>query len=410
MGGLEMPWVRSTRPWVRGLLVVVLLVGVAAGNALYTRGVQPHFDFVAFWSAGRALARGLCPYDADVMAALQSPAGYTRDFWSPFYYPIWTGLLFVPLGLLPLRWAAVVWLTLGQGMFLAALWCIAAGMRWRPALPVLGLTVLSGLVFHPTLVALLNGQLAIPMLFLLSAVYYMIQGGGGDAAWWGTGVLLALTLVKPQLALTTAPALLVWLAIRRRWRGIVGFALAAAVMAGASELVAPGWMHAWARDRVAQAVSGCAVPSVWGVACDLAPRQWVVVGAAACVVLLACLAALWRRHSQSEQIGFALAMTVIVGQLVSPFLWVYDQTMLLFAFVVGMACAQSRPMRRAWRAILCVWAIVLPWLLYVWANFRGRATGNALVPAALAGVLLGLSWSSGGLSKRERQPVGVQQE
>lgn len=405
-----MSWVRRYRSWASALLAAVLLTGMAAGNALYTQRVTPHFDFVAFWSAGRALAQGLSPYDADVMVALQSPVGHTRSFYSPFYYPLWTGVLFVPFGLLPLAWAAAAWLTLNQVMFLAALWSTAVGMRWQPSLPVLGLTVLAGLVFHPTLVALLNGQLAILTLFLLSTAYALIQGKGGDGSGLVAGALLALMMVKPQLALTTAPALLALMVVRRRWAGIAGFSLLVVGMVGASEFASPGWMSAWARERVRQAASGCAVPSVWGIACDLVPGRWVMVAALTCVALLVWLVVLWWRHHQSGQPGPLLAMTVIVGQLVSPFLWVYDQTVLLFAFVVGMACAQWRPRSAVWRAILCGWAIVLPFLLYGWANARSLATGNVLLPLTLAGVLLGLSWGSLFPPKRERQAARMEQE
>jgi hypothetical protein len=380
------------RHWVGLSLAAVLLIGVAGANVLYFRRVQVHFDFVALWSAGRALAQGLSPYNADAMAALQSPAGHHRDFFSPFYYPLWTGLLFVPLGLLPLSGAAAIWQTLNQMMFLAALGSIAAGMNWRPSLPILGLMALSSLAFHPALVTFLNGQLSILMLFLLAVIYGLMSMKGGNAIWMAVGALLALMMVKPQLALTTMPAFLALLVLRRRWMAIMGFALFAVIMAGASELLVPGWFGDWARDRAQQVVASRAAPSVWGIAHDVLPRSWVPLGGTASIFSLVWLATLWWRHRQSDQIGFLLAMTVIVGQFVTPFLWVYDQTVLLFPFVVGMACVQARPRRMIWTAVFCWWAMVLPYLLYAWANLRDRATGNVLLPVALAGILLSLSW------------------
>jgi hypothetical protein len=369
-----------------------LLVAASAGNALYLQHAKAHFDFVALWSAGRALAQGLSPYDADATAAIQSPAGYSRDFYSPFYYPLWTALLFVPLGLLPLPWAATAWLTANQVMLLAALWSIARGMGWQPSLPLLGLTTLCCVVFHPLLVTFLDGQLAILVLLLLSVVYNLLHMEDRIATGLAAGALLALTMVKPQLALTIIPALLASLAVRRRWAGIAGFALLVAAMVGASRLLIPGWFGDWTRDRAHHVRSSRAVPSLWGVAYDLLPRYGLALAGMACVALLAWLVTLWWRHRQDDQAGLVLAITVIVGQLVSPYLWVYDQALLLFAFIVGMACLQARPGRTIWRAILCGWAVALPYLLYVWANLRGRATGNALLPLALAGVLLSMSW------------------
>jgi len=383
---------RRDRRWVGVWLVALLIVGVAAANGVYHQRVVPHFDFVAFWSAGRAVARGRSPYDAKVMADLQAPAGYSGDFYSPFYYPLWTGLFFVPLGLLSLRWAAAAWLTLNQVMLLAALGLVALGTRWRLGPLALGLLTVTSLVFHPTLVAFLDGQLSILMLFLLSATYYLLEVDAGNAVRLAPGGLLALTAVKPQLAFVTVPVLLAYLAFRRRWRGVAGFVVVFVTMAAASWLVAPGWVGDWLGERRQQMAVSRIVPSVWGLAHDVSPDFGPTLAGIVCAALLIWLGVLWWRERHADHLALLLALTVVVGQLVAPFLWVYDQTLLLFPFLVGMAHVARRQGRVAWWSALCLWAVVLPYILYALANFRNRATANALLPLILLGILTGSSW------------------
>ena len=365
------------------VLVPALLLGLVVANRLYFVRAEPHFDFVAFWSAGRAVGRGLNPYDRQVLVEMQKPVGYRPGFCSLFYYPLWTGAFFAPLGLLPFRWAAAVWQTLNQVMLLAAIGLAFAGLDWRPSPRQLLLIIALCLLYHPTMVAFLDGQISILILLILTASFYLLQPQGNRVAEAAAGGLLALTLLKPQLVFLVLPVILIHLLLRRRWAGVLGFAGTFAVMLNVTWLLSPGWIGSWLSDRGEQMVSSQLVPSVWGVAHDLWPSGWLFLGGAACIVLLAWLGTVWRRCHRSHSLGGLITMAIVVGQLVAPFMWVYDQVLLLLPLMAAFAWSEAHPRQGVWWTVLGLWAVGLPGALYVLANVRGRATANALLPFVL---------------------------
>jgi hypothetical protein len=328
------------------------------------------------------------------MAELQAPAGYDASFYSPFYYPAWTAMFFAPLGYLPLRWAAAVWQTLNQALLLVALRLVALGMRWRPSSAALGLTLTSGLLFHPALVAFLNGQLSILILALLSGAYCLLQLTRESRSALAAGVLLAAMAIKPQLAAVPVAVLFVYVMIDHRWMVGLGLVATLTCMLVASLLLVPGWVGVWLADREGQWGSSRWVPTVWGLAHDVSPDLWLWLGGLASAVLLGGMVAMWWRHRRSGELGPLLAITVAVGLLVLPFTWVYDQALLLLAFVVAMGKAVARRNRVLWWAVLCGWGVVLPYALYALSNVRGRETANAFLPISMLCIVIGLSWEA----------------
>jgi hypothetical protein len=370
------------------LLLVLACVATFVANILYFAQRMPHFDFVAFWSAGRAVARGLSPYDAQAMAMLQSPAGYDETFFSPYYYPLWTALVFIPFGVLPLNVAAALWQTLNQMALLGSVVAVLVAMDWRPGAMPFAALVCSWVVFHPTLVAFLNSQLSIMILALVCGVLLLLTREQAGVA----GCLLALTLIKPQLGIVILPALLGTMVLRRQWVGLLTFSATLVLMVGVSQVVEPGWISDWLNSRAEQVVVGRIVPSLWGLAYDLVPDAWLWVGGAASGLLLLGFIWAWWRCRTVECLPTMLALAVVVGQAVAPFLWTYDQVLLLLPYTVALAASGERRQRIIWRAALGLWAVVLPWILYAVTNVRQRTTVNALLPLALLAILVALEW------------------
>lgn len=373
-------------------LLVLACVATFVANTLYFEQRVPHFDFVAFWSAGRAVARGLSPYDAQVMAVLQSPAGYDESFFSPYYYPLWTALVFVPLGVLPLRIAAALWQTLNQMALLGSMMALLVVMDWRLGAMSFAALVCSWVVFHPTLVAFLNGQLSIMILALVSGVLFLLTRERAGIA----GCLLALTLIKPQLGIVILPALLGTMVFRRQWIGLLAFCVTLGLMAGLAQVVEPEWISGWLASRAEQVVVGRIVPSLWGLAYDLALGAWLWVGGAASGLLLLGFVWAWWHCRAVEGLPTMLALAVVVGQAIVPFLWTYDQVLLLLPYTMALASSGERRQRIAWQVALGLWAVVLPWILYAVANIRQRVTANALLPLALLVLLVVLKWRTMG--------------
>src|SRR5262249_42285096 len=118
-GGKPMPE-RPRLFWVRPWGKVAALTGLAALLVVLGRAVLPWDamfpDFICYWTAGKLLASGQSPYDADLQTRTQREYGWdkettgrgTYDF-LPFYYPPWFGLLWVPAVPLGFQAAKVAW-------------------------------------------------------------------------------------------------------------------------------------------------------------------------------------------------------------------------------------------------------------------------------------------------------------
>lgn len=202
--------------WV---LVLAIIAIFAAGSALivFLNVIHPpEWDFLTFWLDGHVAIRGLNFYEPANYQAVPLPitpsGAFTPEILDVgFRYPPPTMLLFMPLGLLDIRTAIVVWYA-AHGVVLA--WCVV--LLWKTFLGKNGLT---GLVFAIALVAVVAGTfstfqyaqtnfLALLMLLLFWRDREKLRGG----AWLTIGAF-----VKPFLLL-----LLMIPMIRKKWRVLLG--------------------------------------------------------------------------------------------------------------------------------------------------------------------------------------------
>src|SRR5262245_37521222 len=92
--------------WSAGLAGVTVLLVLVGRTTLVSELLCP--DCIEFWAAGKLLASGQSPYDAELQARVQQEQGWDLGkrglgFYPflPFYYPPWLAFLcalFVPLG------------------------------------------------------------------------------------------------------------------------------------------------------------------------------------------------------------------------------------------------------------------------------------------------------------------------
>jgi hypothetical protein len=231
----------TARGWLEPLAAVtaasVLIVALAVA-ALPWRELFP--DVICYWAAGQLLASGQSPYDVGQQTAVQHAYGWQRETsgfglydFLPYYYPPWFGMLWVPLLPLGLQGAKLAWLfvnvemTLGAGYLLHP--AVPRAPRWVPV-------VLAGLAFF-SLACIVLGQTAILILFLAALSWRLLEGGRDAAA----GAAMAFLTIKPQLTAVLLLALLLRLAVERRWRVVSSFFLTLGLLALGSTLVLPSW-------------------------------------------------------------------------------------------------------------------------------------------------------------------------
>lgn len=233
----------------------------------------------------------------------------------PFLAPAWVALLAVPFDLLGPNLGGRAWVVFG-------LLCLAAGLYLvnRPRPPS---DLLPAFASVPTALLMLNAQ--VDGLVVLGL-------GAGVALWprrYLAGLALGLTLVKPQLVLPLAVALLV----AREWKVIAGWATAGVLLLAVTTVLSPRWVFDWLSQTRSTVQTGARevdlphlavlVPASFQTAA-LAALTLVTIGA---VVWLAWL-------KRGEKMRPAIAVLVGGGVVAAPHALPTDLVLVALALVL----------------------------------------------------------------------------
>jgi hypothetical protein len=198
------------------LTVAAILLGMAV-LLIYAPSMMS--DFVEYWAAGSLSLAGQNPYDPALMLAVERSAGYTGDRALMMLNPPPVLTFVMPFSLLPYPQAAALWLLLHTAALLwscTILWDLAGApkhKRW--------VAYVCGVVFVPTLMTLLLGQISIVLLLGLALFLRFWRDGRMIAA----GASTTLLLVKPHIVYLVGVALIAWWLRHRDWRIMLGVAL-----------------------------------------------------------------------------------------------------------------------------------------------------------------------------------------
>ncbi len=315
---------------------------------------------------------GWVPWDFDhnlwraSAAFLHGQNPYPTTAWFPVV------IAFFPLGRLTLSGASLLWLGLSLSAWLLTAWILGAR---RPL--VLGLSLIAILLFPPTFTSLLLGQWdSLAVLLMVSAAVLSPHPGGA--------LLLALALTKPQLTVLVLPGLAVslWhyskLALVR-WL----FALAASVLWLTLPLwiAYPGWPSAfWASEYPPS-------PWTWMQPSSFFMFQlwWGKAGLFLWGVLLVSVMGVnvwvWRGCPAKLAVAISLALT----PLVSPYCWSWD-----FVLLLPLAVYLISRTRWSWVILPLLW--IACWL-FVIPLYAAPDGGNHLlwwIPPLFVTAMMGL--------------------
>lgn len=289
-------------------------------------------DFVVYWATGQQLVHHANPYDPAAMGHIEHAAGYTGKGSYYMRNPPWSLPLAFPLGFVGTRLAALPWslLMLGLlGISVRALWMTFG----RPAIGV----ELLGYVFPPALICVVEGQTS---LFLLLGLALFLRNHrtrpflAGAALWFCT--------LKPHLFLPFAVVLLVWIAVSRSYRILLGAAASMTASCLLTEWIDPS---AWAQYIAWGRTSGISrefIPCLSVALRELLDpaAKWLVFVPAA----LACAWALiyfWRRRHGWDWIEHG-NLLMLVSIVAAPYCWLYDQSLALPALMCTAGRVRSR--------------------------------------------------------------------
>ena len=326
-------------PRLRTALVAVVglsAAGFVAARVVNSRAFLNPRDFLEYWAAGAANAPGANPYAAAELLPLQRAADPGRDAAVMMWNPPWALAAYMPFGLLPPRWATLLWVGLQlAAVMLACDWLWRAGggpprARW--------VAQLVGLSFAPVVWTVLYGQNTGLLVLGLAGFAHFRRAGRPAAA----GAFAALTALKPHL-LAVFGVLLVADAVAARGR--VALAAGGATLLAALAVAAaanPAVLSQY-RDAVRHPGPDAVGLDQWALP---AASYWLRAAAGAgfwvqfvpCAV--ACVGYVARRVRLGTRWDWAAEMPAVVwvSVLVTPYGgWVFDLTVLLVPLVPAAA-------------------------------------------------------------------------
>jgi alpha-1,2-mannosyltransferase len=310
------------------------------------------------------LGQGQDLYNYEVYKSAQLANG-TNWFGYPYFYPVALAILFIPMGLIPLQIAALIWETLSIMLVILTVFLVSSRSGALPVWPKI-LIILAGIfLFRPVIVTLRNGQLGAVLLCILVAALYFLS----RQKWQLGGGLLAFLLLKPSLGLPIVGLICIYLLLTKFWKALISFGTTTFLLLALSFLIYPNWIAAFIRNSsyLGKLVS-LYTPTIWGQAGMLCHHEigcslWV---GSTCSLLLIALTIWFILHSYPKlDIWQAGILSVLVSLLVTPYLWAYDQIFLILPILTitfTLISHNPRPFMAAFPLLVSIVALVFLYL------------------------------------------------
>ncbi|HEY43906.1 MAG TPA: DUF2029 domain-containing protein [Anaerolineae bacterium] len=244
----------SSSSWLRlvlVLLVLAIIVGLGIANYRFTLEAPGGNDFLPRWVGARYwLIEGVNPYDAQVSLAAQNmiygrAADPTKnEDVAHFVYPLPSMVFFAPFGLLPYPISRAVWMTLLE-IGLPLLVLLGAQLaHWKPSGKLMVLLFLFSIGWYHGFRSVIVGQFAVIEALLMTGALFAIQRQQDNLA----GVLLGLSISKPQMSALLIPFVLVWAIRSKRWE-LISWTLGTLIaLIGVSLALINDWPLLWIRQ------------------------------------------------------------------------------------------------------------------------------------------------------------------
>jgi hypothetical protein len=343
-------------------------------------------DFVVYWATGQQLVHHANPYDQDAVMRIERSAGLPVEAGALYMRNLpWSLPLALPLGLIGLRAAAILWT-----LALLACLLVSIHMLWRMHgrtgnyLPWLGVS------FAPAMLCLTMGQSS--LFALLGYVLFLDLHRRRPFL---AGISLCLCALKPHLFLAFGVVLLAWIVVSRSYKILAGAAAGLAASCAAASCIDP---KAWIQYAQMMRATGFVAEHV--PCLSVALRLWLSPRMVALAYLPAALGCAWalsffwtRRLAWDWMKDGSLLM--LVSLLTAPYSWIYDDSLAIPSLLQGAYLTRSRILLGvlALASVLIVSELVagvkissafylwtapawLAWYLFACATARGPQAGQ----------------------------------
>jgi hypothetical protein len=370
-------------------IIMLALIGIFLITAVeIVNSVDyPNSDFFSFWLAGRMVLTGQDPYSINEWIGGHHQFGSTWISDSQFLYPLPLAIFLAPLGLFSLYHAYIIWVVFLQSMIVLSvllLFSVRADLQYKHYI----LPILAGIVlFRPTIITMLNGQLSGLLLLVSAFVIYFWE----KEKWWQGSVLLPLLALKPNIGIPIIALLSIWLLVRRQIRMLGWIAISAFTLLFIGFVRDPHWISEYLSigDTKLSQTFGYS-PTVWGFAAYISGfklNPTLVIGSLAAIVfLVGCLFTLLRKREFLSPM-MVYGIVIVTSLLITPYSWSYDQVLLIIPIIVIMIEMMSRQYPYLLTAsVFLLFDILTIVLLLVSAKIQMEVL-NAIIPLSIYCIL-----------------------
>jgi len=243
---------QSRKYYFFAAIIVVGLVLVTIGNWLVLEEYPAGDEFIAHWVGTRAfLTDGTSPYADDAAAKISTtikelhPENARIEY--RFLAPFFALFLYTPISLVknPML-ATAIWMTILEVSLLFAGLSLFRWQKSKKPASIFLLLILVVVVSYPSVMSILNGDIVIISFALIIFSIMAIRNHNDETA----GVMLGISLIKPDVSWLIVLFLLIWAIIDRRVKIVYWFMGTLIILMGFSLLLIPSWPLQYARSVI----------------------------------------------------------------------------------------------------------------------------------------------------------------
>ena len=243
------------RPVINAFIVILviglILAGLTYANYRFSAENPGGNDFLARWMGARYwLVNGISPYDEQVsLASQQIIYGHPADpsigeDKNHFVYPLTSMIFFGPFGLLDYVPARAIWMTVLE-LSLIGLAVVSIRLAdWKPSAAKVALLLLFSLLWYHSARSIILGQFAALNAFLIALSLLLIYRNQDFIG----GLLVSVSLVKPQMSIFFVLYVLIWAISVRRREILLGVLSGVIIQFGVTLALMPDWPLQWIRQ------------------------------------------------------------------------------------------------------------------------------------------------------------------
>ncbi len=310
-----------------GLVVIIILFAV--WGPIPVPSTIGRGDFRAYWSAAYLLTQSENFADVEQLLLVeQQHTEWKEDFAVLTWNPPWLLALLLPYTTVSFVRATWLWLLTNIMMIFTGSILLWKTFAKQASTQRRGhLASLIGLLFLPSLITLLMGQVNTLVFFGVAAFLFFAK----RKQFFVAGLCLGLTLVKPHLVYITLPIILlhmVW--TRRDFRALAGLTVGIVALTAVVFALRPSFLSDYTQTVSQGSLLAWETPTLGGVLATTLGWQWArLMG----IVILPLAVWQWWRYHNKIDLSIWVSGTLLLSVITAPFGWAYDVIVLLIPLI-----------------------------------------------------------------------------